>query len=728
MGSIENRAFLYLEEMSALSKRPDVPSINNVDRLKLRDQARDMLVQQLSRYAHAYCDRIDAVEAKQSHPIQPPMGVIATVGLGKSHAVSVISEILMSCNLPILVVVPTHELADEYCKRLNHAHHYFGRQPELSKYVESRPHPGQKYVCHAIEDTHRAGKNNHRPAQSLCRTCPHGMTGVIHNISDPARVALAKKFFKSKGLDANQYAPCHFLFEGLPESLSRRVLVMPSSSFSEAAALYSIKNDSGKTINQIPRLVIFDEATPASRQVRISPAEISTWADSLPGLKDALANRIAHLDAKLSLTKDEDQERLQKIEQLKLLPEVEVMFAGLQNSIINSNAIERDKIINLDNCIRKAGGAKGGTFRWERVTLDDNSYFIPLRALSVLAANLKSDSLTREKNAIQVYEILPSVEWAINHGSTIFLDATMSLATKELILSAGGEIIDAQVPQNTYLIRYIGHIYARGRVGSESYPRAAAQYIKEMERIADELPVGPRAIITHKAYKKYSDPNLDENAAAMRFTKKTNAQLGHFGAHDRGHNQYDGHHIAIVGMPLQSPESIQAGYSGDRAALLFAGVEWPVFNQQFDDGSKSGGVPLPIQKEVRQWLLHNYAATLAQAIGRARAINSEVRIQIQLWGGLHHQEMDDALVLHGLSINQTKSNHIHRTLVQYRERGTDLSLIDLAIYSVYAIGEVPSQRAVRSVLKSRNQSASDRAIRARLAQLRTKGWSDGVAM
>lgn len=719
---------MLLDEMLGHPPRGKEPVLHEPDRQIKLSQTRDKLIEQMCRYARAYCDRIDAIDAKQSPSKQPPIGFVATVGLGKSCAVSEIARILESYNLPLLVVVPTHELADEYCDRLEYAHHYFGRQPELSKYKGKRPHPGQKYVCQAVEDSHRAGNNNHRPAQSLCKTCPHGMSGVLKNISDPARVETARRFFKIKELEADKFDPCHFLYEGLPESMSRRVLVMPSSSFSEAASILSVKNDSGKTINQIPRLVIFDEATPASRQVKISPAEISTWVDSLTGLKDSLVNRIAHIDDQFSPTKDEAQERVQKIEQLKLLPEVEAMFTGLQNSIINNTPLECDKIIDLDKRTRKAGGAKGGTFRWERVSLTEHSFSIPLRALGVLSVNLKAHSLTREKNAIQVYEILPSVEWAINNGSTIFLDATMSLATKSLILAAGGEIIDAQVPQNMQVTRFAGHLYARGMVRSESYPRAAAQYIKELERVADQLPEGPRAIITHKAYKKYSDPNLDADAAAIRFAEKTGVPLGHFGAHDRGHNQYDGHHIAIVGMPLQSPATILAGYSGDRAALLSAGVEWPLFDQQFDDGSDSNGVPLPIQKSVREWLLDGYAATQAQAVGRARAINSKFTIQIQLWGGLQMPEMDDALLVHGVRIDEVRQNDVHRTLEQYRERGTDVSVIDRAIDRVIAIGKTPSQRTIRSALDDLQVSASARAIRARLSELRTSGVLPAAAI
>ena len=92
----------------------------------------------MSRVMRDYFDRhrghIDAADAARAENRQraagqpkipmpsplPPLGLAATVGLGKSQGVQAVAEAAYAKGLPILILVPTHELAQPYLKQLRH--------------------------------------------------------------------------------------------------------------------------------------------------------------------------------------------------------------------------------------------------------------------------------------------------------------------------------------------------------------------------------------------------------------------------------------------------------------------------------------------------------------------------------------------------------------------------------------------------------------------------------
>ena len=655
------------------------------------------------------------------------IGINATVGIGKSRAVWNIIKQVYDAGLPVLVLVPTHDLADEYCealKRLNVEHvHYYGRQSPITETDATTVHPGNAWVCYQTKASNDAGSKNHRPAQAVCTTCPNGL-----KVSAEKGIEKAIKWFKKHPrVDITAVDPCHFLYEALPYQLSFRVIVMPVQSFSEAAAVWQIRDKNGEIIKLIQRLVIVDEAIELAKETTITPADVSHWRDSLPMLQERLKRTSMRLSQQSFLSFDETQELQQSRLLLDLIPEIDDLFKsciGLVGADLPPDVL---KIENIHKKLEKVGGIHGGTARWEHISYfqenNESHFSVPLRAFTTLVENIKNGSLRVSHNAWHAYEVSPIIEWAVHHGSTLFLDATMSLPMITLIEATGGSIYEATAEQNMRVTRYTGHLYARGMVESEAYPRAVKTYIKEMGKIVEDHLRNPSAIITHKSYLKYAlDEVTDDSAqdAADAFAEVTGTKIGWFGKHDRGHNDWEGFDLAVIGMPLLSPESVSKGYGAVRAALARVGVMIEAWDGLIEP-KKTGSVPLPVQVTVRTWLLDLYAATLAQAIGRSRAVNQKRTVQVGLWGGLQTPAMDKALARFGVIIHVRQQNPVHRDLNSYYERGTAIEWIDQAINELFAVGATVSRRAVQGNLIAHQRNASAASIDARLAEYRAEG-------
>lgn len=662
----------------------------------------------------------------------PPLGILATVGLGKSVSVTPLVGMAHAAGLPLVILVPTHQLAKEYSERLKPwgAVVYQGRRgPAESKPNEAPCDPGA-HACYRLERVADAGDQNHRPAQGLCGKCPNGHAGVLQFVTrDEMRRQLAAGFFKVRGIDSTTVPACQFLFRGLPKQLAAPILVAPIAAFSEAMADWrEVDPMSAAIMRQAQRFIVVDEHIPMAREVEIDAGDIKVWRNRLDGLLERLEKMIASLGKKdhLTLTSAQTEELSQAHSMRELVPEVDKLFRDLGAQIAGDQPIDTQRVIDMQKRVTKAGGSTAGTARWEKVSYshEDDDFFIPLRALSTLARNCASGTMRQEKGALFAYETSPIVEWARDKGSVIFLDATMSLAMRQFIQARGGKIHEATASQNMQVTRMTGHLYARGDVKKAAYPDEALAHLAEIrDLIVPQLPQ-PAAIITHMVYLRYSQVahQADDaaQAAAQQFEADTRVPIGWFGRHDRGLDLWGGRHLALVGMPFLSKESLAGLYAATRAALADCGIQKPAWDGVMDkDKPDADGPPLPVMPEVRAWLLDEYAQTLVQGIGRNRAVNhplDTIPLQVQLWGGIQTAEMDAALAKYGVAIHDRKRNP--RSVTGPKP---DRSAVDLAIEMVQAAGGSVSERSVRSALVGLRRSASTDSIRARLRVLRASG-------
>ena len=679
-----------------------------------------------------------AAARDNGHPLpdlpQAPlaMALQATVGVGKSHSVTTVAVACADAGLPLVVLVPTHALADEYIDRFAAAGvtacHYYGRR------APGTNGESDAWTCWKKDAVEEAGNKNHRPAQSICRTCPHGLRVAAACGGDGAVKAI--KWFTEHGKEPAEFEKCRFLYEALPTMLAEQIVVMPVQSFSETAATWKECDAvSGAVTRETQRLVIVDERIELAQQITIRAGDVAGWRDALPRVQEQATKQIEFLVrfAPGARSENEQKELEQAQALLALLPELDTMFGDVAAAIAQDKQPDSARITALYDRARKAGAVTAGSARWERISYVDRGeggFYIPLRALAVLASNLHNDCLRVGKNHWAGYEVAPVVEWAVRRGSTVFMDATLPLPVRTIIESIGGQVIEATAPQNHRVTRISGYLYSRGQVGPGDYQRNAVARMAEIKRIAAQL-TQPAAILTHKATLKYSVPHCQHPDAVIDakadFEGKTGAGIGWFGAHDRGHNDWAGRHLALVGATLLSADAIAASYGVVRAALMQAGVVWTAWDGQTGgEGAETQGVPLPTNPQVRAWLLDTYAQSLAQGIGRNRAANHVGQpLVVQLWGGIDHPELDQALTRYGIEIHERLPNTLHRTLNDYQNRGTDMQTIDDAIAATVAAAQhtnvTPSRASVRRALESLGATATDRAILARLRAWRDEG-------
>lgn len=322
------------------------------------------------------------------------------------------------------------------------------------------------------------------------------------------------------------------------------------------------------------------------------------------------------------------------------------------------------------------------------------------------------------------YETSPVIEWARDKGSVMFLDATMSQSMRRFIEAKGGAIHNATADQNMRVTRVTGRLYSRGDVRKDDYPAKARARMDDIrQNIVPQLD-SPVAIITHKAYLKYSQEahQADDAAevAAQEFESATGIPIGWFGKHDRGLDSWGGRNIALVGMPLLSKESIAGAYACTRAAMIDCGIPMPEWDQVMDkEKADADGPPMPVIPEVRAWLVDEYAQGVAQAVGRNRAVNHPrgcKPLRVHLWGGLQTPEMDAALRRYGITVHDRRRNPNSGPGPK-----VDEGAVDAAIEMVLATGGRVSERNVRAALVGLRRSASTESIRARIRELRANG-------
>jgi hypothetical protein len=663
----------------------------------------------------------------------PPMGVAATVGLGKSHAVKQIADAARAADLPIVILVPNHQLAQEHAQRLAHlgAATYQGRRDPAAGKPNGPPVDPGAHACYRLVQVSRAGDQNHRPAQGLCSKCPNGQAAVLQYVTrDEPRRQRAEQFFKTNGIDPATVPPCQFLYKGLPDQLAAPILVAPVQAFSEAMAAWRETDpETGFMLREAQRLTIVDEHIDLSAEVEIGAGDIKVWRNRAEGMAERLDRQIEFLQSKSDALKEPEQEELEQARAMRAMtPEIDATFRNLASKIAGDIPLGEDAqhVINLQKKVAKVGASVAGTASWEKVSYlrDEDDFFIPLRALSTLARNLAAGSTRQEKSALFAYETSPVVEWARDKGSVMFLDATMSQSMRRLIESKGGSIHDATDSQNMRVTRVMGRLYSRGDVKKTDYPAKAKARMEEIRDLIAPAMDKPAAIITHKAYLKYSQEahQADEAAdvAAMDFEEGTGVPIGWFGKHDRGLDAWGGRHLALVGMPLLSEESIAGAYACTRAAMIDCGIPMPEWDRVMDkDKPDADGPPLPVMPEVRAWLLDEYAQGLAQAVGRNRAVNHPrgcKPLQVHLWGGLQTAEMDAALRRYGVMVHDRMRNPNSAPGPK-----VDAGAVDAAVEMVLAAGGRVSERSVRGALVGLSRSASTEAIRARIRELRASG-------
>lgn len=625
-----------------------------------RDTLRALLSAVVDEYAQRHKTEIEArncagvLNQERKAKIIPPMAIEITVGAGKSRAVAdVIAPMLFENGMPLLILAPTRNLCREYEKAL------ISRGIQCTVYQPREPAENEAdstpFSCYQFSHVNQAGTSHHRPAQSICRQCPNGKRATMLN-GDEDKIKNARDWLTMKGYKASEIAaipPCRYLYEGLPGQLTAQVLIAPMSAYSEALAtaemeVYRRKLD-GTTLLRVQRMVVIDERFPVTEHLKVSAESVEQWLD---GIRETstLLGRMPNTEAKIAA--------------LQATGEVLKQLAATLRSdrpIISEQL--RERIIIAYRAMSAVDLFEGGTAYFERISFKpaDSIYQIPIRAFSSLYRALEEHMEEMDGHELRILVNRPIIDWIIRRGSTLIIDATLDPTVGDLITQCGGTVERAHIPQNIHVRRYTGKFFSRGNVRAKDYHDRAQREMEDIRCIAADMPK-PAAIITHLAYLKHAHPNQDAEQMAKNFEAETGVKIGWFGMHDRGHNEWAGHHIAIVGMNIPNPSAIMAWRHERRILMHAQGVDNVPPLALSGDATKGVELFIPTDPIVRQWLFDLYAATLVQAIGRARGINhdGDEPLEIRLYGGIEHPDMDAALEKYDIRINEVLRYERHR--------------------------------------------------------------------
>lgn len=709
------------------------------------DSVRAELEKWLFDYAAKHAARIAAVDSEKKAsftenrrakqvPIIPAAGGIVTPGVGKTELAAKLAAAVQAAGLPMLISVPTRQLAEDYLVRIDF--HYSAlaeKQPKhdawkptgkavVYKGREAAPSiptaeldrlDGKGRVLRMMQDATphtcwlktenndrvaRAGEQGHRPAQSLCRECPHGRIGVLKYVRDDARRADAKAWLKKHNADADVIAPCQFLYFGLPQQLQAGLVIAPAAAFSEALGDFEEPDPiTGFTTQKTQRLHVVDEAVELGRELAITAHNATGWLERMKG-------------ASKFITGDENKRDFQ---------EIEATFSNLVVALLQGKPINKKQIIEAHKIATRLEQMQAGTAAWEKIVyIGDSAWDMPMRALSVLRKNIDAGALRRSKDekTLIVYDPSPIVEWAIRRGSTIFLDATMPLALRQIIEAGGGNLHQATARQNIHLTHHIGYMYPRGRVQSGKYHYHANSIMRDILKMVWRMPLAT-AVLVHKSVLEHctilgvpADSENRADAIAAAFLAQTGREIGWFGKHDRGFDGWKGRHLIIVGMPLINQNSVRSLYSKARAVVGLAKLRWAEMPESQEETDI-----LPSDPTARAFLLDFYAQSLAQGVGRARGVNHEGEaLQVHFWGGLQSHEFYQALANHGVAFDAVIPNDIRG---EEAKRGS----LARAVEMVQAAGRAVSERSVREALTGLKERMDDKAVRAGLAAMRAAG-------
>lgn len=707
------------------------------------DEARNLIRSELAQYLHAHAERVAPEALGEDDDARraalAALGFQITTGCGKSTAAASLAARAEALGVPMLILTPTIALADDYVTRIRttgcqDVARYVSRQSPEAVAADPTLAP---WLCRRLEDVRAAGDQNHRPAHSVCRECPHGRKAEYH-CGQQEREQRALKWFRAKGIDPSDYAPCAFLYDGLRTVKAARVIVAPTAAFSESLAHWI-----GPDGQNIQRLLIVDEAISPGKLVTIQMRHCEAWIRRMIELRAEAQRRegesVIHGVA-IDSAGAAWWGRIAEVAEIG-----ERVFRRLGATLSDGGApIDTESLSALLLDARRADAVHSGVAAWERVVYDaqHDSYGVPLRALSALVKSAQHGLLRRLPTAVEIYEPSPVLEWAARRGSTVFMDATLPLWLRQSIQACGGRTVSVIARQNIVVERVTGHGYPRGRPALRGYRAEAVAALRDVREAAMQgaRSGGVWACIVHQSWLVHGgaveyrtdDPRpkaVIAAAEAAAIADASGCAVGWWGAHDRGINYWSGRHLRLFGLPQLGLDTSDEGggsmaqaWALARAAAITAGCapgDWPAEIGPLEQ--VAGGPPLPADPRVRRWLMDRYAADLVQAIGRARGVNSTRTIRIELWGGVANPEIDAALAAHGIRIEACWPNQIHRTQ-RGRPRRAEADVRDgvrLAIDALDAGGELGSGsvRVVAAQMRSLGLRASQGAIARALAEI-----------
>ena len=624
-------------------------------------------------------------ELKLRKPKLPPLLIKVTTGVGKSHMMRDI--IKSNSGIPMLILTRTHKLAADYSKVGAFAYH--GRSAPASDPADKSAgytladlkKPGavfQESDCFKYSVIELVAENNHVPALTACRECPHGRKFMIENYHESSQpYLLAKAWFSANPVDESTTPACLWLSHQR-DAIRALVVVAPNASYSDSLA--TMQKPDGTSV---PRLVIIDETPDLTRPISASSKEMGIYVSKC---RDA----IEYLK-KNAETSEETDKIIADLESAQAIFEDVGEHLGKSvktkgNQSLPVDLVQRIKKLHVD-------WLPGATGRWEKAEVrHGHEPFVPLRMAKGLIQSVGTGTAIVAKGEIHIHEMSNLGERIKKGLPTIILDATPANSVEYLVQQKGGQIVDAIAKQHVKIVHFNQYLHGRTWKNKEHQQSELEALLTFRELMKEETGDAP-VTLTYMPHCELAG-------------KTENPDWGYFGRDDIGQDGWKGRDMLIFGGPIFSPVTQAMAYNSELMLKRLAGdkasPDWSTEIERGVDvtvGNKivTSKAPLPADPYLRAWVLDDYARRMAQGIGRVRGVWATADKPINAWiaGGLPLS----GLAAHGLAVADYREEKLNMNLESHKRVEEK---VQATMATLQSADKDPSYRAVNKWLEQNN--------------------------
>ena len=518
------------------------------------------------------------------------MGVGKTTTLASKHA-------LLG---PVLYLSPTLKLAEEFKNKVGQEASLFNGR--------------NKFLCHKIEEVDKLGAFRRSIAANLCQGCEHG---IVTQIALGSSRAVDKKAeMEMYGVDFSCAKECSYIKQ-MSSTRDAKVLACAEASFS-GSPNHLIKYGETK------RTIVWDDCFTPFSHVQIGEEVFRQWklrGESI--LTDSCASQdlLRWTGEALSIIEELDTRRAASPSGMDELPE------SINSTAPTWYSSWEDAGEFLLQYPEDAKYMDGLILESIRKSQDDFTKLdIPVRAILDTAKAMKLGTVWFHNKKMILGIPSLSFETFMTDGGLV-LDATPN----KLVQTIADEVHDIRVAQPSLTIEYDAAFF-RGRNGlsSDKKLKDATKYIENrILELSKSYKPEEIAVITHKPI----SAALDSTRIPFK---------GHWGAHQRGHNDFMGCRVLVLdGAPVAPPRAFFLEYETARILLAkYGGITWgaltasrkkQVFSlpmKHYAAGIKSFA---PEVADAAEYLRNIVTAEIVQAIGRLRAVRrSDIPLRVIL--------------------------------------------------------------------------------------------------
>lgn len=510
--------------------------------------------------------------------------IAVDAGIGKSKIVGDLSWDHQIAGAPLLTITPTRALAEEASTK--------GGGLFREGRTDDQTRAGH---CPIYPDVEPYSQRWRSVVAHKCHDCPHGIAAMaVLRDETPEGMACPHLLHIHDSRISPVVTSTAAMLEGDPSLGTHR---------RGAAA--------------IPRKVILDDTCDLSDHRTIHGGHVSEWI------------RAAHCAIRIDRQKiasgspvDGENSRQERIKATEaLIPHL----AALARLLSQNPGEEQIRLVpesweGFIHCVQssKLGWMDG--LAAELVYRDREGILeIPLRTLKALGEALGRGTAWVCKSVLH-FAVPTKAFKAIQNGALV-LDATPSMALRQIIEAGEGKITEIRVQQPSLVVRQVvsgSHGKTSCLPDSPSFERERDRLLGEVEKAVATHGASNVALLTHKSF-----------VEAISATIPAGVSAGWWGLHGRGHNDWEHKkHLIIWGVPQLSPSVAEREYMADRQAVIEAGgAAWEDWNGAREE--KWYGIPAQAKEIhasgyrdefVDRWAREWTTAEVVQAIGRLRAV------------------------------------------------------------------------------------------------------------